>query len=323
MSAFISTANSAVSRFDLEIRSSLHQTPKNPASDAPDARPTRVYALVNTTSDPLTQLATTYTADEIAFVKRILDYMFTTKNDRLCEGMVILPTQAIQLARASSGDANRRQSGNADSQQPQGGAVNSLSMTQAETMLQRLIQEGWLEKSRKGYCSLTPRALMELRGWLVSTYNDESGRQRIKFCDACKDIMTVVGNSSTSITKTEGLTFSNRASVVATTNARADSTTTVRATSSAFSRHSDAPSARRTGPGTVSSARELSRPVVDPTQVQADSRPRLLVLPTDVRMSLTKPARRVARTRAAKEARRVTKTRLAGRQRGERLDVKS
>ncbi|KAJ5151718.1 hypothetical protein N7492_010013 [Penicillium capsulatum] len=190
LAAFISAANSAVSRFDLEIRSSLHQTPKNPDSDAPDTAPARVYALVNTISDPLTQLATTYTADEIAFVKRILDFMFSTNNTRLCEGMVILSTQAIQLGRASSGDANRRRSGNAESQQTQGGVANSLNMKQAEAMLQQLLEEGWLEKSRKGYYSLTPRALMELRGWLVSTYNDAITPNRIKFCNACGDIMT-------------------------------------------------------------------------------------------------------------------------------------
>lgn len=192
LSAFISAANSAVSRFDLEIRSTLHQTPKNAAPDAPDTPPKRVFALVNTTSDPLTQLATTYTPDEIAFIKRILDFMFINNNTRLCEGMVILPTQVIQQGRVSSSDANHRRSDNAESQ-TQGGAANSLSMTQAETMLQRLLQEGWLEKSRKGYCSLTPRGLMELRGWLVSSYNDDPDRERIKFCDACRDIVTVVG----------------------------------------------------------------------------------------------------------------------------------
>lgn len=191
LSSFISAANSAISPFDLEIRSTLRQIPKPPTQDAADTPPARVYALVNTTSDPLTQLATTYTADEIAFVKRIFDFMFDTNNTRRCEGMVILPTQAIQLGRASA-DVNRRRSGNAESQQTEGGAANSLSMTQAESMLKRLVEEGWLEKSRKTYYSMAPRGLMELRNWLVSTYNEESGPNRIKFCNACGDIITVV-----------------------------------------------------------------------------------------------------------------------------------
>lgn len=62
--------------------------------------------------------------------------------------------------------------------------------------MQNLLVEGWLEKSQKNYFSLTPRALMELRSWLSDTYNyvNESGRkvERIKFCAACRDIVTVV-----------------------------------------------------------------------------------------------------------------------------------
>ncbi|KAJ5633182.1 DNA repair protein Nse1 [Penicillium lividum] len=191
LSSYISAANTAISPFDLEIRSSFRQTPKQPDQENTDTPPTRVYALVNTTSDPLTQLATTYSADEIAFVKRLLDYMFDTNNNRLCEGMVITSMQALNIR--SSAEANRRRSTNAA--QTQTGAAQSLTMTQAENMMKHLVDEGWLEKSRKDYFSLTPRALMELRGWLVSEYNDETddGRRmnRIKFCAACKDIITV------------------------------------------------------------------------------------------------------------------------------------
>lgn len=192
-SDFISAANTAVSPFDLEIRSSLPQVLEPAQQDTPATPPKRVYALVNTTSDPLTQLATTYSPDEIAFLKRLLDYMFATNNTRLCEGMVATQMQAVQLHKVPSSE---RQSMGNDSTQTQTAAVQSLRMTQAETMILHLIEEGWLQKSPKGYLSLTPRALMELRGWLVLTYNDETfdGRvvERIKFCAACKDIITVV-----------------------------------------------------------------------------------------------------------------------------------
>ncbi|KAJ5693960.1 hypothetical protein N7536_004372 [Penicillium majusculum] len=191
-SDFISAANTAVSPFDLEIRSSLPQVLEPAQQDVPAAPPKRVYALVNTTSDPLTQLATTYSPDEIAFLKRLLDYMFATNNTRLCEGMAATQMQAVQLHKVPSSE---RQSISNDSTQTQTAAVQSLRMTQAETMIIHLIEEGWLQKSPKGYLSLTPRALMELRGWLVLTYNDETfdGRvvERIKFCAACKDIITV------------------------------------------------------------------------------------------------------------------------------------
>ncbi|KAJ5618705.1 hypothetical protein N7528_006816 [Penicillium herquei] len=188
LSSYITAANTAVSPFDLEIRSSFHQTPSQSDQENTNNQPTRVYALVNTTSDPLTQLATTYSADEISFVKRVLDYMFVTNNTRICEGMIISPMQAINIR--SAADANRRRS---SAPGTQGGAAQSLTMTQAENMMKRLVEEGWLERSRKDNFSLSPRALMELRGWLVAEYNEDpdSRRNRIKFCAACKDIITV------------------------------------------------------------------------------------------------------------------------------------
>lgn len=117
--------------------------------------------------------------------------MFETNNTRRCEGMVVSSMQALQLAR-TSGDGRR----DSTQQQTQGSAGQTLSMPQAESMLKKLVDEGWLEKSSKGYYSLSPRGLMELRGWLVDTYNeeDEDGNRinRIKFCAACKEIVTVV-----------------------------------------------------------------------------------------------------------------------------------
>lgn len=187
-SAYISSANTAVSPFDFEIRSSLRQVPKDPNQQNDRTPPTRVYALVNTTSDPLTQLATTHSADEIAFVKRLLDHMFYTNNTRLCEGMVVSSINAINLRTATE---SRRRS-IADGTQAEGGAARSLGITEAEKMIRRLVEEGWMERSPKDYLSLTPRGIMELRGWLIEEYNEIDGRDRIKFCAACKEIITVV-----------------------------------------------------------------------------------------------------------------------------------
>ncbi|KAL2863951.1 non-structural maintenance of chromosomes element 1 family protein [Aspergillus lucknowensis] len=193
LSSFIGAANAAISPFDLEIRSTLPQIQINDAEGAENAAPERVYALVNTTSDGLTQLATTYTADDISFIKRILDKMFEANNNRITEGMAISSIEAVQLAKVP-GEASRRESG-AATQQTQGGAAQSLSMTQAEVVMKQLVEDGWMEKSRRGYYTLSPRGLMELRGWLVATYNDEDGdgrrHNKIKFCAACKDIITV------------------------------------------------------------------------------------------------------------------------------------
>ncbi|KAI1971524.1 hypothetical protein LOZ53_003755 [Ophidiomyces ophidiicola] len=184
LSNYISSVNSAISPFDFEIRSTIHQTSH-----------TRFYALVNTTSDPLIQLATTYTADEIAYVKRLLDAMFETNNTMREEVMVVSAMKAVQLARIPN-SSSRRESQAAT----QGGVAQQLSMREAEEMLKRLINEGWLEKTRKGNYGLTPRALMELRTWLVESYNDADEEDydggyrhnKIKTCNACKDLITVV-----------------------------------------------------------------------------------------------------------------------------------
>lgn len=120
--------------------------------------------------------------------------MFESNNNKITEAMAVSSMEAIQQAKAA-GDANRRESGSA-TQATQGGAAQSLSMTQAETVMKQLVEDGWFEKSRKGFYTLSPRGLMELRGWLVETYNDEDGsggrHNKIKFCAACRDIITIV-----------------------------------------------------------------------------------------------------------------------------------
>ncbi|KAK5169583.1 uncharacterized protein LTR77_005560 [Saxophila tyrrhenica] len=175
---YVYTLNSAISPFDFEIRSTLHQTTKQ-----------KIYALVNTTSDALTQMATVHSADEITFVKRVLDAMFDTNNTQRAEVMAISSMQALKLAK----DANRRESGNTQAQNA------GLTMSQAEKVLQSMVDEGWFELSTQGFYTLTPRALLELRGWLMDTYNDqpaeddedeEEVHEKIKFCQACKEIVT-------------------------------------------------------------------------------------------------------------------------------------
>jgi hypothetical protein len=181
---YIHTLNAAISPFDFEIRSTLHQSTKQ-----------RAYALVNTTSDALTQMATMHSAEEIAFVKRVLDAMFETYNTQRAEVMAVTSMQALKLAK----DPGRRESGGGATQQT-GGSNTSLTMSQAERVLESMAQEGWFERSARDFYSLTPRALMELRGWLIDTYNDQAAEEdedddepheKIKLCHACKEIVTV------------------------------------------------------------------------------------------------------------------------------------
>ncbi|EEH43934.2 uncharacterized protein PADG_00223 [Paracoccidioides brasiliensis Pb18] len=184
----IAIINTAISPFDLEIRSTKHQTDH-----------TIIYGLVNTTSDPLTQLATTHNANEIAFVKRVLDAMFDTYNTPRLEAMAVSSMQVAQLAKAPT-TADRHESTAMNGGIPIAGAAQSLGLREAEDMMKKLVEEGWFEESLRGYFTLSHRGLMELRGWLIATYNDvdddvgEDGGPRndkIKTCMACKDIITV------------------------------------------------------------------------------------------------------------------------------------
>lgn len=182
LNSYIADSNTRLSPLDLEIRSTFHQKTRE-----------RIYALVNTTSDPLTQLATTYSADEIVYLKKLLDAMFDGSNNRgKKEAMCLSGIDAIQVGRTQG---NRRTTQDGDGNATQTNA-STLGPKDAEAMLAKLVEEGWLEKSRSGFYSLSPRALMELKGWLVDTYNDEDEdgetRDKIKFCHACKEIITVV-----------------------------------------------------------------------------------------------------------------------------------
>jgi hypothetical protein len=152
---------------------------------------TRIWALVNTTSDPMTQLATTHSADEISFLKRLLDAMFETFNTPRREVMAITAMEAIRLHKNSS----EPQANNT-----QGVAGKGLTMADAERTIKSFVEEGWFEKSPDGFFTLSPRALMELKQYLINTYNgagddeddDEERVERIKNCYACKELITVV-----------------------------------------------------------------------------------------------------------------------------------
>lgn len=112
--------------------------------------------------------------------------------------------EALKVAKAppASSQARRnRQSQGGDEDEDEDGPVavrpkdNSITITQAEILLAELVTEGWFEESPNKFITLSPRALMELKGWLIATYNDEDAEegewQRIKTCAACKDIVTV------------------------------------------------------------------------------------------------------------------------------------
>ncbi|KOS21545.1 Non-structural maintenance of chromosomes element 1 -like protein [Escovopsis weberi] len=178
---YIHKASQAASLFDYEIRSGVHQITKQ-----------RIYALINTASDPQTQLATTYSPEELSFINRVLDAMFDKFNTPRMESMCITGLQATRLSKpcesqAAGGDQSLLQ-------QEAAAADKGLKHSEVELVMSNLLAGGWFEKSKDNFYSLTPRALLELRPWLIDSYNDPDAEpgdwQRIKFCEACKDIVT-------------------------------------------------------------------------------------------------------------------------------------
>ncbi|GAO18752.1 hypothetical protein UVI_02040740 [Ustilaginoidea virens] len=184
---YIDAASEAASLFDYEVRSISHQVTKE-----------RLYGLVNTQSDPQTQLATTFSAEELAFIKRVLDAMFDKYNTPRMEVLAITEMQAIKLARPPQSRYSQmgiEAPSETETPSDQAAVVDrGLKHSEVETVMGNLVEGGWFAKSREGFYSLAPRALLELRPWLLDTYNEEAFAdewQRIKLCEACKDIITI------------------------------------------------------------------------------------------------------------------------------------
>jgi hypothetical protein len=187
----IQTINAKIEAFDYEIRSTRDQQSKE-----------SIYALVNNASDAVTQLATTFSANEIAYVRRVLDRMFETNNTNIREVMAVKHTEASQLARPSrrnrqSQAASRQSQINGDAEDSQASADTGISIAEADLVLETLVNQAFFQKSKAGYYSLAPRALMELRAYLKETYNEpadenEDGQEviRIRDCEGCREIVT-------------------------------------------------------------------------------------------------------------------------------------
>jgi non-structural maintenance of chromosomes element 1 len=178
---YISKAREAVASLDYDIRTTHHQVSRE-----------QTWALINVHSDPSTQMATSRTPDEISFIKRVLDAMFETYNTPRQEVMAVTAAQARKVARPAA----PAEDVDADGEEPaQRTADRPLKHSEIEKLLPSLVAEGWFEENDEGFYSLSPRSLMELRTWLVAAYNDpDTGPetwQRIKFCEACKEIVTI------------------------------------------------------------------------------------------------------------------------------------
>jgi hypothetical protein len=148
------------------VRKTLDQTTGNP-----------IWAIVNTTSDSITQLATTHNASEIAYFRTLLSAIFDSSNSLHEEVFAVKSTDALNLSSAQG---------------------VSMTKTAAEAALHDFLREGWLEKSRNGFFTITERGLLELKGYITEMFTDmdeeESGGRvdKLRTCHACQEIITKV-----------------------------------------------------------------------------------------------------------------------------------
>ena len=128
--------------------------------------------------------------------------MFERNNKGKRDAMVVTSMEALRVSRPVR--ESRSSQAGTDTQRT---SDQGLTLTQAEKMLSSLVAAGWFEMSKKGYYTLSPRTLIELRGWLIETYNDISEDEdssenetlrvaKIKFCHACREIVTMVSHSN-------------------------------------------------------------------------------------------------------------------------------
>jgi len=164
----VSACNVQLIPFDLEIKQTRDQNNGHV-----------VWAFVNTMSDGPMQLGTLFSADQVKFFRLLLDEMFDLNNDvERGEVMAVPTTAALNLV------SKRREQ-----------ELQKMKKADIQDLMDDYVKQGWLEKSEKGYLSLTPRALAELQPYLVETFNsgeeDDASNDKVHSCFSCKNLVTV------------------------------------------------------------------------------------------------------------------------------------
>ncbi|KAG6903216.1 hypothetical protein C0995_002759 [Termitomyces sp. Mi166 len=148
---FVTKVNQSLDSLDLEFRH-LHD----------EISGTQMYALVNRKGDEIAQMATEYTAAEIAFFKAIIELIMLAPR----RSFSVSSTAALREVSAIRPKTN-------------------MSKSQAEAVIGSFVAKGWLVKSSHGRYSLSPRSLLELSPYLKTTYPEE-----LIECTICLEIIT-------------------------------------------------------------------------------------------------------------------------------------
>src|SRR5262245_6966987 len=118
-----------------------------------------------------------HSPSEIAYMRTLLVAIFESANSLHEEVFAIRSSEAINLTSTPG---------------------VGLTKTAGEATIDNFIYDGWLVKSRAGFITVSERALMELRGYLLETFNDTDGEDQqsrtahIRTCRACQEIITMV-----------------------------------------------------------------------------------------------------------------------------------
>ncbi|KAI8618104.1 Nse1 non-SMC component of SMC5-6 complex-domain-containing protein [Chytriomyces sp. MP71] len=145
--AFMSALNEHLAFLDLEFAS---------LADPDSGR--RYWALVNTAADDVAQFATTLNANEIAFLKKVIQLIMTAD-----DGVFQIPvSEALHESKLAK-----------------------LTMQATETLIDTIIGSGWLAKNEHGWLRLGLRAIMELKTYLKEEFEDQ-----VQYCSVCKELCT-------------------------------------------------------------------------------------------------------------------------------------
>ncbi|KAJ3405111.1 hypothetical protein CcCBS67573_g01087 [Chytriomyces confervae] len=147
LSAFASSLNEHLALLDLEL-----------ASIADPDTGVLFWALVNTSADQVSQLATSRTANDIAFIKRLIQLIMTADDD---------------VYQISMHDALRESK------------LGKFTLAESEALIESLVDNGWFSKNENGWLTLGLRALMELKSYLRQEFEES-----VQFCSVCKEIIT-------------------------------------------------------------------------------------------------------------------------------------
>ncbi|KAI1795761.1 Nse1 non-SMC component of SMC5-6 complex-domain-containing protein [Ganoderma leucocontextum] len=147
--AFVTSINDALNPLDLEF-AHLHD----------EISGQEVYAVVNRKGDEVAQMATDYSALEIAYFKAVLEQIMLAPNEAFCVSSLAALREVNSLK-------------------------SNMTKSQAEAALHSFVAKGWLIKSRRGRYSLSTRTVLELQIYLRSTYENE-----VVECTICMELVT-------------------------------------------------------------------------------------------------------------------------------------